>query len=74
MVYFDSFEEFQAASREVYAREPRKVTVFHENIPFSVVQTRYSCKYSSHSGSPPEVVLKVTDDVSVCINKIMHHS
>lgn len=30
MVYFESFEEFQAASREVYARAPRKVRCLRE--------------------------------------------
>lgn len=60
MVYFENFEEFQAASREVFGRSP--------------CRTRYCCKYKSPKDGRPEVTLKVTDDVSCLKFRTTHSS
>lgn len=68
MVYFENFEEFQAASREVFGNNPRKVCnsgFISLRVQSAGLQARYTCKYKPSKQGSPEVVLKVTDDTSV---------
>lgn len=66
MVYIVSWQEYQEAAENLYAKSPNKVCLFDIYLRLTLMmypQARYCVKWRSSEG---KLVLKITDDTTVC--------
>jgi signal recognition particle subunit SRP9 len=65
MVYITSWQEYQEAAENLYAKAPNKVRLFRiylHRMRLIDTQARYCVKWRSSEG---KLVLKITDDTTV---------